>query len=143
MPNLIDAERLAFAIEDVATCAISGAVGTFAHIDPSVEKHVAEQDGAFAGRASFNTSYSKCDRHAQFFAVLGVIASAVERLATEIWHMQRTEVCEAEEFFSSGQKGSSAMPHKSNPVLTENLTGLARIVRAAVIPAMENVVIMA
>ena len=130
-------KRLAFAIEDVSTCAISGAVGTFAHIDPAVEKHVAEQMGLQVEPVS--TQVIPRDRHAQFFAVLGVVASSIERLATEIRHMQRTEVREAEEYFSSGQKGSSAMPHKRNPVLTENLTGLARIVRAAVIPAMENV----
>lgn len=130
-------KRLALAIEDVATCAISGAVGTFAHIDPAVEQHVAEKMGLQVEPVS--TQVIPRDRHAQFFAVLGVIASSIERLATEIRHMQRTEVREAEEYFSSGQKGSSAMPHKRNPVLTENLTGLARIVRAAVIPAMENV----
>ncbi|MDC1135891.1 lyase family protein, partial [Alphaproteobacteria bacterium] len=119
------------------TCAISGAVGTFAHIDPAVEAHVAKQMGLTIEPVS--TQVIPRDRHAMFFSVLGVIASSVERLATEIRHLQRTEVREVEEYFSAGQKGSSAMPHKRNPVLTENLTGLARIVRAAVIPALENV----
>jgi adenylosuccinate lyase len=130
-------ERLIFARKDVATCAISGAVGTFANIDPSVEAHVAEKLGLAVEPVS--TQVIPRDRHAMFFSVLGVIASSVERLATEIRHLQRTEVLEAEEFFSPGQKGSSAMPHKRNPVLTENLTGLARLVRSAAIPAMENV----
>ncbi len=130
-------ERLVFARKDVATCAISGAVGTFANIDPSVEAHVAEKLGLAVEPIS--TQVIPRDRHAMFFAVLGVIASSVERLATEIRHLQRTEVLEAEEFFSPGQKGSSAMPHKRNPVLTENLTGLARLVRSAVTPALENV----
>jgi len=130
-------ERLQAARADVATCAISGAVGTFANIDPSVEAHVAEKLGLSIEPVS--TQVIPRDRHAMFFAVLGVIASSVERLATEIRHLQRTEVLEAEEYFSPGQKGSSAMPHKRNPVLTENLTGLARYVRAQVIPAMENV----
>jgi len=129
--------RLAIARAEIATCAISGAVGTFAHIDPAVEAHVAEKMGLTIEPVS--TQVIPRDRHAMFFSVLGVIASSVERLATEIRHLQRTEVREAEEFFSAGQKGSSAMPHKRNPVLTENLTGLARIVRAAVIPALENV----
>ena len=129
--------RLAAARAEIATCAISGAVGTFAHIDPAVEAHVADKMGLTVEPVS--TQVIPRDRHAMFFSVLGVIASAVERLATEVRHLQRTEVREAEEFFSSGQKGSSAMPHKRNPVLTENLTGLARIVRAAVIPALENV----
>ena len=129
--------RLAAARAEIATCAISGAVGTFAHIDPAVEAHVAEKMGLTIEPVS--TQVIPRDRHAMFFSVLGVIASSVERLATEIRHLQRTEVREAEEFFSAGQKGSSAMPHKRNPVLTENLTGLARIVRAAVIPALENV----
>ena len=129
--------RLAAARAEIATCAISGAVGTFAHIDPAVEAHVAEQMGLAIEPVS--TQVIPRDRHAMFFATLGVIASSIERLATEIRHLQRTEVREAEEFFSAGQKGSSAMPHKRNPVLTENLTGLARIVRAAVTPAMENV----
>ena len=130
-------KRLEAAREEVATCAISGAVGTFANIDPSVEEHVAEQMGLIAEPVS--TQVIPRDRHAMFFATLGVIASSVERLAVEIRHLQRTEVLEAEEYFSPGQKGSSAMPHKRNPVLTENLTGLARIVRSAAIPAMENV----
>ena len=130
-------ERLAAARKDVATCAISGAVGTFANIDPSVEAHVASKMGLEIEPVS--TQVIPRDRHAMFFSVLGVIASSVERLATEIRHLQRTEVLEAEEYFSPGQKGSSAMPHKRNPVLTENLTGLARYVRAQVIPAMENV----
>ena len=129
--------RLQQARGEIATCAISGAVGTFANIDPAVEEHVAKKLGLMAEPVS--TQIIPRDRHAMFFAVLGVIASSVERLATEIRHLQRTEVREAEEFFSSGQKGSSAMPHKRNPVLTENLTGLARIVRSAVIPALENV----
>ncbi len=130
-------QRLEQARAEIATCAISGAVGTFANIDPRVEEHVAEKLGLIAEPVS--TQVIPRDRHAMYFAVLGVIASSIERLATEIRHIQRTEVREAEEFFSKGQKGSSAMPHKRNPVLTENLTGLARIVRAAVIPAMENV----
>jgi adenylosuccinate lyase len=130
-------ERLQFARKDVATCAISGAVGTFANIDPSVEAHVAEKLTLAVEPVS--TQVIPRDRHAMFFSVLGVIASSVERLATEIRHLQRTEVLEAEEYFSPGQKGSSAMPHKRNPVLTENLTGLARLVRSAAIPAMENV----
>ena len=129
--------RLEMARTEIATCAISGAVGTFAHIDPSVEAHVAEQMELIPEPVS--TQVIPRDRHAMFFATLGVIASSVERLATEIRHLQRTELREAEEFFSAGQKGSSAMPHKRNPVLTENLTGLARIVRAAVTPALENV----
>ena len=129
--------RLELARAEIATCAISGAVGTFAHIDPAVEQHVADKMGLHVEPVS--TQVIPRDRHAMFFAVLGVIASSVERLATEIRHMQRTEVREAEEFFSAGQKGSSAMPHKRNPVLTENLTGIARIVRAAVTPALENV----
>jgi len=130
-------ERLASARKDIATCAISGAVGTFAHIDPAVEAHVAKQMGLTIEPVS--TQVIPRDRHGYFFSVLGVIASSVERLATEIRHLQRTEVREAEEFFSAGQKGSSAMPHKRNPVLTENLTGLARIVRSAVVPALENI----
>ena len=129
--------RLEAARDEIATCAISGAVGTFAHIDPAVEAHVAEKMGLRPEPVS--TQVIPRDRHAMFFATLGVVASSVERLATEIRHMQRTEVREAEEFFSAGQKGSSAMPHKRNPVLTENLTGISRIVRAAVIPALENV----
>jgi adenylosuccinate lyase len=130
-------ERLLVARKEVATCAISGAVGTFANIDPSVEEHVAAKLGLSVEPAS--TQVIPRDRHAMFFAVLGVVASSIERLATEIRHLQRTEVLEVEEFFSPGQKGSSAMPHKRNPVLTENLTGLARLVRSAVTPAMENV----
>ena len=129
--------RLVAARNDVATCAISGAVGTFANIDPAVEQHVAEKMGLSVEPIS--TQVIPRDRHAHFFAVLGVIASSIENLAIEIRHLQRTEVREVEEFFSPGQKGSSAMPHKRNPVLTENLTGLARIVRSAVVPAMENV----
>jgi adenylosuccinate lyase len=122
---------------DVATCAISGAVGTFANVDPRVEAHVAEQLGLEPEPIS--TQVIPRDRHAMFFATLGVIASSIERLATEIRHLQRTEVLEVEEYFSPGQKGSSAMPHKRNPVLSENLTGLARMVRSAVTPALENV----
>jgi adenylosuccinate lyase len=129
--------RLKSAREDIATCAISGAVGTFANIEPRVEEHVAEKLGLKPEPVS--TQVIPRDRHAQFFATLGVIASSVEHLAMEIRHLQRTEVREAEEYFSPGQKGSSAMPHKRNPVLTENLTGLARIVRGMVIPALENV----
>ena len=130
-------DRLVIARREIATCAISGAVGTFAHIDPFVETHVAEKMGLEIEPVS--TQIIPRDRHAMFFATLGVIASSIERLSVEIRHMQRTEVREAEEFFSAGQKGSSAMPHKRNPVLTENLTGIARIVRAAVVPALENV----
>ena len=130
-------ERLVAARREVATCAISGAVGTFAHIDPFVEAHVAEKMGLEIEPVS--TQVIPRDRHAMYFATLGVIASSIERLSVEIRHMQRTELREAEEFFSAGQKGSSAMPHKRNPVLTENLTGIARIVRAAVVPALENV----
>jgi adenylosuccinate lyase len=129
--------RLVAAREEVATCAISGAVGTFANVDPSVEAHVAEKLGLSVEPVS--TQVIPRDRHAMFFATLGVIASSVERLATEVRHLQRTEVLEAEEYFSPGQKGSSAMPHKRNPVLTENLTGLARMVRGYVTPALENV----
>jgi adenylosuccinate lyase len=129
--------RLVAAREEVATCAISGAVGTFANVDPRVEAHVAEKMGLAVEPVS--TQVIPRDRHAMFFATLGVIASSVERLATEVRHLQRTEVLEAEEYFSPGQKGSSAMPHKRNPVLTENLTGLARMVRAYVTPALENV----
>ena len=130
-------ERLKAARAEVATCAISGPVGTFASIDPRVEAHVAAKLGLSVEPVS--TQIIPRDRHAMFFATLGVIASSVENLATEIRHLQRTEVREAEEFFHPGQKGSSAMPHKRNPVLTENLTGLARLVRSAVIPALENV----
>ncbi|KQT79760.1 adenylosuccinate lyase [Methylobacterium sp. Leaf465] len=129
--------RLVAAREEIATCAISGAVGTFANIDPRVEAYVAEAMGLTPEPVS--TQVIPRDRHAMFFAILGVVASSVERLSIEVRHLQRTEVLEAEEFFSEGQKGSSAMPHKRNPVLTENLTGLARMVRAYALPAMENV----
>ena len=129
--------RLVAARADVATCAISGAVGTFANIDPRVEEHVAAKLGLTVEPVS--TQVIPRDRHAMFFATLGVIASSIERLAIEIRHLQRSEVLEAEEYFSPGQKGSSAMPHKRNPVLTENLTGLARMVRGYVTPALENV----
>jgi len=130
-------DRLVAARAEIATCAISGAVGTFANIDPAVEQHVADKMGLTIEPVS--TQVIPRDRHAMFFATLGVIASAVERLSVEVRHLQRTEVREAEEFFAAGQKGSSAMPHKRNPILTENLTGLARVVRAAVTPALENV----
>ena len=130
-------ERLVAARAEVATCAISGAVGTFANIDPEVEAHVAAKLGLAAEPVS--NQVIPRDRHAMYFATLGVIASSIERLATEVRHLQRTEVLEAEEYFSPGQKGSSAMPHKRNPVLTENLTGLARMVRGYVTPALENV----
>ncbi|MBB3764077.1 adenylosuccinate lyase [Sphingomicrobium lutaoense] len=129
--------RLKAAREEIATCAISGAVGTFANVDPRVEEHVAKELGLTPEPTS--TQVIPRDRHAAFFATLGVIASSIERLAVEVRHLQRTEVLEAEEYFSKGQKGSSAMPHKRNPILTENLTGLARMVRSAVVPAMENV----
>ena len=129
--------RLRSARDEIATCAISGAVGTFANIEPAIEAHVAAKLGLTPEPTS--TQVIPRDRHAMFFAVLGVIASSIERLAVEIRHLQRTEVLEVEEYFAPGQKGSSAMPHKRNPVLTENLTGLARVVRAAVVPAMENV----
>jgi len=130
-------QRLLAAKDEIATCAISGAIGTFANIDPKVEEHVAKALGLKVEPVS--TQVIPRDRHAMFFAVLGVISSSVENLSTEIRHLQRSEVREAEEYFSPGQKGSSAMPHKRNPVLSENLTGLARIVRAAVNPALENV----
>ena len=130
-------DRLEIAREEIATCAISGPVGTFASIDPKVEQHVADKLGLKIERVS--TQIIPRDRHAMFFGVLGVIASSLERLAVEVRHLQRTEVREAEEFFSEGQKGSSSMPHKRNPVLTENITGLARLVRGHVIPALENV----
>jgi len=130
-------ERLVMARKEIATCAISGAVGTFANIDPRVEEYVAGKMGLTPEPVS--TQVIPRDRHAMYFAALAVVASSIERLATEIRHLQRTEVLEAEEYFSPGQKGSSAMPHKRNPVLTENLTGLARLVRSAVIPALENV----
>ncbi|WP_163271325.1 adenylosuccinate lyase [Chelativorans alearense] len=129
--------RLVNAREEIATCAISGAIGTFANIDPRVEAHVAERMGLKVEPVS--TQVIPRDRHAMYFATLAVIASSIERLATEVRHLQRTEVLEAEEYFSPGQKGSSAMPHKRNPVLSENLTGLARMVRAYAAPAMENV----
>lgn len=130
-------ERLKFVQKDISTCAISGAVGTFATVDPKVEEYVARKLGLTPEPVS--TQVIPRDRHAMFFATLGVIASSVENLATEIRHLQRSEVREVEEFFSSGQKGSSAMPHKRNPVLSENLTGLARIIRGNVMPALENV----
>ena len=130
-------ERLAMAKFEIATCAISGAVGTFANVAPSVEEYVADKMGLAVEPVS--TQVIPRDRHAAYFAALAVVASSIERLAVEIRHLQRTEVLEAEEFFDKGQKGSSAMPHKRNPILTENLTGLARLVRSAVTPAMENV----
>ena len=130
-------ERLVQAREEVATCAISGAVGTFAHVDPKVEAYVAKKLGLRVEPIS--TQVVPRDRHAAYFATLAVVASSVERLATEIRHLQRTEVLEAEEYFSKGQKGSSAMPHKRNPVLAENLTGLARLVRSYAMPALEDV----
>ncbi|NCC22638.1 MAG: adenylosuccinate lyase [Alphaproteobacteria bacterium] len=130
-------ERLEFARKDIATCKISGAVGTYATVSPEVEKYVADRLGLSPETVA--TQVIPRDRHAMFFCVLGVIASSIENLAVEIRHLQRTEMREAEEFFSPGQKGSSAMPHKRNPILTENLTGLARVVRAAVTPALENV----
>ena len=130
-------ERLVAARKEIATCAISGAIGTFANIDPSVEAYVAKQLGLVPEPIS--TQVIPRDRHAMYFATLGVIASSIERLATEIRHLQRTEVLEAEEYFAPGQKGSSAMPHKRNPVLSENLTGLARLVRGMVTPALEDV----
>ncbi|WP_443750468.1 adenylosuccinate lyase [Asticcacaulis solisilvae] len=129
--------RLITARDEISTCAISGAVGTFANVSPEVEAYVADKMGLSVEPVS--TQVIPRDRHAAYFAALGVVASSIERLAVEIRHLQRTEVLEAEEFFSAGQKGSSAMPHKRNPVLTENLTGLARLVRSAVVPAMENV----
>lgn len=130
-------ERLVAARAEVATCAISGAVGTFANVDPRVEEHVARALGLKPEPVS--TQVIPRDRHAMFFVCLAVVASSIERLATEIRHLQRTEVLEAEEYFAPGQKGSSAMPHKRNPVLSENVTGLARMVRAYALPAMENV----
>jgi len=132
-----DRARLVAARKEVATCAISGAVGTFANIDPAVEAHVAKKLGLEPEPIS--TQVIPRDRHAQFFATLALVAAAVERLATEIRHLQRTELREAEEYFAPGQKGSSAMPHKRNPVLAENLTGLARLIRSTVVPALENV----
>lgn len=130
-------ERLKLAIEDISTCAISGAVGTFANIDPKIEEYVAKKLGLKPEPVS--TQVIPRDRHANFFVTLGIIASSIENVAIEVRHLQRTEVLEAEEFFSKGQKGSSAMPHKRNPVLSENITGLARIVRGYVTPALENV----
>ncbi len=130
-------DRLLKAREEIAVCAISGAIGTFANIDPKVEAHVAEKMGLTIEPVS--SQIIPRDRHAAYFAALGVIASSIENVAVEIRHLQRTEVLEAEEYFSKGQKGSSAMPHKRNPVLTENLTGLARLVRMSIMPAMENV----
>src|SRR5271169_471509 len=132
-----DRDRLVAARKEIATCAISGAVGTFANIDPAVEAHVAKKLGLEPEPIS--TQVIPRDRHAQYFVTLALIAAGVERLATEIRHLQRTEVREAEEYFAPGQKGSSAMPHKRNPVLAENLTGLARLIRSTVIPALENV----
>ena len=132
-------KRLESSIKEISTCAISGAVGTFAHLSPKVEQYVAKKLKLTAEPIS--TQIIPRDRHAQFFSTLGIIASSAERLATEIRHLQRTEVLEAEEYFASGQKGSSAMPHKRNPVLTENITGLARMVRSYVFPAMENIVL--
>ena len=132
-------KRLEAAIKEISTCAISGAVGTFAHLSPKVEQYVAKKLKLIAEPIS--TQIIPRDRHAQFFSTLGIIASSAERLATEIRHLQRTKVLEAEEYFASGQKGSSAMPHKRNPVLTENITGLARMVRSYVFPAMENIVL--
>jgi len=130
-------KRLELSVEEISSCAISGSVGTFANIDPSVEKHVAKALGLKVEPVS--TQIIPRDRHANFFSTLGIIASSVERLATEIRHLQRSEVLEVEEFFSSKQKGSSSMPHKRNPVLTENLTGLARVVRSSVMPSLENI----
>ncbi|WP_203292031.1 adenylosuccinate lyase [Maricaulis parjimensis] len=130
-------ERLVRARDEIATCAISGAIGTFANVDPAVEEHVAKQMGLTVEPVS--TQVIPRDRHANYFAVLGLIASAIENIAIEVRHLQRSEVREAQEYFSPGQKGSSAMPHKRNPILTENLTGQARLVRSAVVPAMENV----
>ena len=130
-------ERLVRARDEIATCAISGAIGTFANIDPRVEAHVADKLGLSVEPVS--TQVIPRDRHAHYFSVLGLIASAIENIATEVRHLQRSEVREAQEYFSPGQKGSSAMPHKRNPILTENLTGQARLVRSAVTPALENV----
>ena len=131
--------RLKLAIDEISTCAISGAVGTYAHINPKIEKYVAKK--LDLKPEPISTQIIPRDRHAVFFSSLGIIASSAERLATEIRHLQRTEVLECEEFFSSGQKGSSAMPHKKNPVLSENITGLSRLVRSYVSPAMENIVL--
>ena len=130
-------KRLLNAINEISTCAISGAVGTFANVDPKVEKYVAKKLKLKVEPIS--TQVIPRDRHAQFFSTLGIIASSVERLATEIRHLQRTEILEVEEFFGKKQKGSSAMPHKKNPILSENLTGLSRLIRSTVLPAMENI----
>ena len=130
-------KRLIFAIDEVSTCAISGAVGTFANISPNIEKHVAKKLGLKVEPVS--TQVIPRDRHAFYFSVLGIIAGSIERVATEIRHLQRTEVYELQEYFSKNQKGSSAMPHKKNPILSENLTGLARMVRSSVTPALENI----
>ena len=130
-------KRLELSVEEISSCAISGSVGTFANIDPSVEEHVAKALGLNVEPVS--TQIIPRDRHATFFSTMGIIASSIERLATEIRHLQRSEVLEVEEYFSSKQKGSSSMPHKRNPVLTENLTGLARVVRSSVMPALENI----
>ena len=130
-------KRLELSVEEISSCAISGSVGTFANIDPSVEEHVAKALGLNVEPVS--TQIIPRDRHAAFFSTMGIIASSIERLATEIRHLQRSEVLEVEEYFSSKQKGSSSMPHKRNPVLTENLTGLARVVRSSVMPALENI----
>src|SRR6202000_2651947 len=130
-------ERLAMARFEIATCAISGAVGTFANVDPRVEEYVADKMGLVVEPVS--TQVIPRDRHAAYFAALAVVASSMERLATEIRHLQRTEVLEAQEFFAEGQKGSSAMPHKRNPILSENVVGLARMVRSYALPAFENV----
>ena len=130
-------KRLLQAIEEISTCAISGAVGTFANISPNVERHVSKKLGLKVEPIS--TQIIPRDRHAFYFSVLGIIAGSIERVAIEIRHLQRTEVYELQEFFSKNQKGSSAMPHKKNPILSENLTGLARMVRSAVVPALENI----
>jgi adenylosuccinate lyase len=130
-------KRLKDAIDEVSTCAISGAVGTFANVDPKVEKHVAKKQGLSVEPIS--SQVIPRDRHAFYFSVLGIIAGSIERVAIEIRHLQRTEVYELQEYFSKNQKGSSAMPHKKNPILSENLTGLARMVRSAVMPALENI----
>ena len=132
-------KRLINSIQEISTCAISGAVGTFANVDPRIEKYVAKKLNLSIEPIS--TQIIPRDRHAQYFSTLAIIASSVERLAVEIRHLQRTEVLEVEEFFGKKQKGSSAMPHKKNPILSENLTGLARLIRSSVIPALENVVL--
>jgi len=130
-------ERLVYAIDQISTCAISGAVGTFANVNPNVEKHVAKKLGLKVEPIS--TQIIPRDRHAFYFSVLGIIAGSIERVAIEIRHLQRSEVYELQEYFSKSQKGSSAMPHKKNPILSENLTGLARMVRSSVVPALENI----